>query len=67
MGSAAALYIPLITEQGTQGVLGICFNSTETQYDPERIQLLDAFCGLAALAINRIKLAEQARESSNHN
>jgi two-component system sensor histidine kinase KdpD len=67
LGSAAALYIPLITEQGTQGVLGICFNSTETQYDPERIRLLDAFCGLAALAINRIKLAEQARESSNHN
>ncbi|HWQ88847.1 MAG TPA: DUF4118 domain-containing protein [Desulfitobacteriaceae bacterium] len=65
LGSAAALYIPLITEQGTQGVLGICFNNTETQYDPERIRLLEAFCGLAALAINRIKLAEQAREASD--
>jgi two-component system sensor histidine kinase KdpD len=66
LGSAAALYIPLITELGTQGVLGIRLDKTEAQYDPERMRLLDAFCGLAALAINRIKLAEQAREVSEH-
>jgi two-component system sensor histidine kinase KdpD len=63
LGAAAALYLPLSTEQVTQGVLGICSNQTEAQFDTERIRLLEAFCGLAAMAINRIKLAEQAREA----
>lgn len=63
LGAAAALYLPLSTEQGAQGVLGICFNETEAQFDPERIRLLEAFVGLAAMAINRIKLAEQARQT----
>lgn len=63
LGSAAALYLPLITEQGTQGVLGIYFNERDTQFDAERMHLIEAFSGLAAMAINRIKLAEQARET----
>ena len=62
LGAAAALYLPLSTEQGAQGVLGICFNESVAQFDPERIRLLEAFVGLAAMAINRIKLAEQARQ-----
>ncbi|HWQ41998.1 MAG TPA: ATP-binding protein, partial [Desulfosporosinus sp.] len=63
LGAAAALYLPLSTEQGAQGVLGICFNESEAQFAPERIRLLEAFVGLAAMAINRIKLAEQARQT----
>ena len=63
LGAAAALYLPLSTEQGAQGVLGICFNESEAQFDPERIRLLEAFAGLAAMAVNRIKLAEQARQA----
>jgi two-component system sensor histidine kinase KdpD len=63
LGAAAALYLPLSTEQGVQGVLGVCFNESEAQFDPERIRLLEAFVGLAAMAINRIKLAEQARQA----
>ncbi|MFZ3130742.1 MAG: GAF domain-containing protein [Desulfosporosinus sp.] len=63
LGAAAALYLPLSAEQGAQGVLGICFNESEAQFDPERIRLLEAFVGLAAMAINRIKLAEQARQA----
>jgi two-component system sensor histidine kinase KdpD len=63
LGAAAALYLPLSTEQGVQGVLGICFNESEAQFDPERIRLLEAFVGLAAMAINRVKLAEQARQA----
>ncbi|TGE33029.1 sensor histidine kinase KdpD [Desulfosporosinus sp. Sb-LF] len=62
-GVAAALYLPLNTEQGTHGVLGICFNETVSQFDAERIRLLEAFTGLAAMAINKVKLADQARES----
>ena len=63
LGAAAALYLPLSTEQGAQGVLGICFNDTEAQFNPERVRLLEAFVGLSAMAINRIKLAEQARQA----
>ncbi|MDR3539424.1 MAG: sensor histidine kinase KdpD [Desulfosporosinus sp.] len=63
LGAATALYLPLSTEQGVQGVLGICFDESEAQADPERIRLLEAFVGLAAMAINRIKLAEQARQA----
>ncbi|HBW38921.1 sensor histidine kinase KdpD [Desulfosporosinus sp. BICA1-9] len=63
LGTAKAQYLPLSTEQGTQGVLGININESNTQFDPERIRLLEAFTGLAAMAINRVKLAEQARES----
>ncbi|SHI19998.1 sensor histidine kinase [Desulfosporosinus lacus] len=62
-GTAKALYLPLSTEQGTQGVLGIYSNERKEHFDPERIRLLEAFTGLAAMAINRVKLAEQARES----
>jgi len=65
LGAAAAAYFPLSTEQGVQGVLGICFNDTDAQFDPERARLLEAFIGLAAMAINRIKLAEQARQTHN--
>ena len=63
LGTATALYLPLSTEQGAQGVLGICFDESETQFGPERIRLLEAFVGLAAMAINRIKLADQARQA----
>ncbi|MDA8222053.1 ATP-binding protein [Desulfosporosinus sp.] len=63
LGTAKALYLPLSTEQGTQGVLGIYSNERKEQFDSERIRLLEAFTGLAAMAINRVKLAEQARES----
>ncbi|MDQ7092510.1 sensor histidine kinase KdpD [Desulfosporosinus sp. PR] len=63
LGSAKALYLPLTTEQGTQGVLGICFHHPKGQIDPEQISFLDAFAGLAAMAINRIKLASEARQA----
>ncbi|MDA8443038.1 MAG: sensor histidine kinase KdpD [Peptococcaceae bacterium] len=63
LSGAAALYLPLTTEQGTQGVLGFRANQNGGQLDPERIRLLEAFSALAAMAINRVKLAEQAREA----
>lgn len=60
---ANALYLPMITEQGIHGVMGIHFK--QNGLDQERMRLLEAFVGLAAMAINRIKLTEQAREASN--
>ncbi|KJR49273.1 Osmosensitive K+ channel histidine kinase KdpD [Desulfosporosinus sp. I2] len=63
LGTAKALYLPLRTEQGTQGVLGIYIKERKAQFDPEGMRLLEAFTGLSAVAINRVKLAEQARET----
>ena len=65
LGGANALYLPMVTEQGIQGVMAIHMQQTENRLDQERMRLLEAFVGLAAMAINRIKLAEQAREVSN--
>lgn len=62
---ANALYYPMITEQGIQGVLGVRFQQDTNSIDQERMRLLEAFVGLAAMAINRIKLAEEARRVSN--
>ncbi|WP_088189439.1 sensor histidine kinase KdpD [Desulfosporosinus sp. FKA] len=63
LGSAKGLYLPLVTEQGTQGVLGICFFRQKEIVNPQQIRFLDAFAGLAALAINRITLADEARQA----
>ncbi len=63
LGTAKALYLPLRTEQGTQGVLGIYIKERKAQFEPEGMRLLEAFTGLSAVAINRVKLADQARET----
>jgi len=65
LGGANALYLPMVTEQGIQGVMGVHIQQTVNSLDQERMRLLEAFIGLAAMAINRIKLAEQARKVSN--
>ncbi|MGE5390923.1 MAG: ATP-binding protein [Deltaproteobacteria bacterium] len=62
---AAALYFPMITEQDIQGVMGVRFQQGVNITDQERMRLLEAFVGLAAMAINRIKLSEETRRVSN--
>jgi len=62
---ADALYLPMITEQGIQGVMGVRFQQDVNTLDQERMRLLEAFVGLAAMAINRLKLAGEARRASN--
>jgi two-component system sensor histidine kinase KdpD len=63
LNGAAGLYIPLRTEQGVRGVLGIWFNNPERYLVPEQRRLLEAFAGLAAVALTRIQLTEQTREA----
>lgn len=61
LGGAVGLYIPLRTEQGVQGVLGVWLNNPERYLQPEQQRLLEAFADLVAVAVTRIQLAEQAR------
>lgn len=63
LGNAAGLYLPLLMKEKTCGVLGIRANNQESFFQPEQLHLLEAFAGLAALAITRIQLAEQANET----
>ncbi|MFA4885885.1 MAG: sensor histidine kinase KdpD, partial [Desulfotomaculaceae bacterium] len=64
LSGAAGLYIPLRTEQGVRGVLGIWLDNPERYLQPEQRRLLEAFASLAAVAVTRIQLGEQAREAN---
>ena len=61
--AAKALYLPLMASQGTLGVLGICPASPTTFLDPEQLRLLEAFANQSAAAIERAKLAADARSA----
>ncbi|OAT82333.1 sensor histidine kinase [Desulfotomaculum copahuensis] len=63
LNGAARLYLPLRTEQGVHGVLGIRPAGPERHLPPEQVRLLEAFAGLAAVAVNRVQLTERAKEA----
>jgi two-component system sensor histidine kinase KdpD len=56
-----ACYFPLRTAQGTVGVLGIVFERPGDRLTPEQRRFLEASTSLCALAIERARLADQAR------
>lgn len=56
------LYLPLATRDNIMGVLGI--HVVEKLITPEQRRLMEAWAGLAAIAIERVKLAEKTREAS---
>ena len=63
LGGAKGFYLPLVSEQGICGVLGIQLKSSERYLPAEKRRLVDAFGSLTALAIARISLVERAREA----
>ncbi len=60
--SARFRYLPLKTARRTVGVLGVKPKETETLLDPDQRRLLEAFASQSAQAIERVQLAEQARQ-----
>ncbi|HEX7973639.1 MAG TPA: sensor histidine kinase KdpD, partial [Anaerolineales bacterium] len=66
LSASQARYLPLKTAQGIVGVLGVKPKYPESQLPPEQRRLLEAFANQAALAIERVQLAEQARKSQLH-
>ena len=60
---ARALYLPLVGSQGAVGVLGICPPGADPFQDPDQLRLLEAFANQAAAAIERARLAEDARSA----
>lgn len=63
LSASQARYLPLKTAQGIVGVLGVKPKDSESQLPPEQRRLLEAFANQAALAIERVQLADQARKS----
>ncbi|HSU68516.1 MAG TPA: ATP-binding protein, partial [Tepidisphaeraceae bacterium] len=61
--AARALYLPLVGSQGTVGVLGVCPPRPGAFHDPDQLRLLEAFANQAAVAIERARLAEDARSA----
>ncbi|WP_427181025.1 ATP-binding protein [Paenibacillus sp. TC-CSREp1] len=61
LGKSSGLYIPLRTEDHIHGVLAADMTASEMEKQQERRQLLEACGSLAAGAIARVKLAEEAR------
>lgn len=58
--AAQALYLPLVAASGSIGVLGVQAGGGGLE-DPMALQLLEAFAGQAALALERELLAERAQ------
>ncbi len=58
--AAALHYLPLATSRGTVGVLGVRPNDPDVRFSPDQLQLLDAFASQAGLAVERVRLVEQA-------
>ncbi len=63
LSAAEGLYLPLRTDKEIRGVLGIRSTNPDTYFEPEQLRMLEAFAGLASMAVTRVKLADQAREA----
>lgn len=63
LAGSRGTYIPLLTEQRVVGVMAVIISGKEPFLSDEQPRLLEAFASLTAVAINRIHLAEKAREN----
>ena len=61
LAGAQAIYMPLASTTGTLGVLAILPVNLRRVYLPEQQRLLETFINQTALAIERLRLAEEAQ------
>jgi len=61
--NAKALYLPLNTARGAVGVMALWVFDAASQLTIEQTRLSEAFADLAAVAIERTQLAEEARNA----
>ena len=62
LSGADNLYIPLATRESVVGLLGV--KVVEKLITPEQQKLMEAWAALAAIAIERVRLTETAREAT---
>ena len=63
LAAAEARYLPLKTARGPVGVLGVKPTDPAAFLTPDQRRLLEAFASLAALAVERAQLAEEAERA----
>jgi two-component system sensor histidine kinase KdpD len=63
LSAAEAHYLPLMTARGVVGVLGAKPMDASRHLSLEQVRLMEAFANQAALAIERVQLADQARQA----
>jgi two-component system sensor histidine kinase KdpD len=63
LAAAEARYLPLKTARGAVGVLGVKPVDPAAYLTPDQRRLLEAFASLAALAVERAQLAEEAERA----
>ncbi len=61
--AAKVRYLPLKTSRGVVGVLGVQPHDTTKHLTPEQRHLMEAFANQAALAIERARLADEAKQA----
>ena len=61
--SAAARYLPMVTNRGTIGVLALQVNDSGIELTAEQERLLEAYVDLAAVAIEGIQLGEEVHNA----
>jgi two-component system sensor histidine kinase KdpD len=61
LAGAKALYLPLSASRSIVGVLGVRPAQPDRLRDPEQLHLLETFANQLAIALERARLAEQAR------
>lgn len=57
------LHIPLIAGTKANAVLSLSGSNSEALHDPERMEIVRAYSSLTALALERCRLAEDARQA----
>jgi two-component system sensor histidine kinase KdpD len=63
LSAVGVRYLPLRTARGTVGVLGVKPPAPDSRLSPDQLHLLEAFASQAALAVERVQLAEQVRQA----
>lgn len=61
--AAQMRFIPLRTARGVLGVIGVAPGTSDTRFSPSEDRLFDTFASLAATALERAQLAEEARHA----
>jgi two-component system sensor histidine kinase KdpD len=64
LADAGVRCLPLETHEGVVGVLAVAPHEPAALLSPEQRRLLEGFASLAALAIERARLSEEAREAA---
>ncbi len=62
--SASAFYVPLISSSGVMGVIGLMPHDDKVGgYETDKVELVEAFCGITASALERAKSAEMVEKT----